>query len=91
MDENDSRELARLYKIANAIGNCLDTEAVLSAALSAFVEQLACSAGAIYLDSSAVVPDAPIVARPSSSAASPPSRSWAMRAPSSPTSAATRR
>ena len=65
MDQNDSRELARLYKIANAIGNSLDTEAVLSAALSAFVEQLACSAGAIFLDSSVVAPDAPAVAVPS--------------------------
>ena len=64
MDENDCQELARLYKIANAIGNSLDPEAVLSAALGAFVEQLACSAGAIFLASSDVLPDEPAVAVP---------------------------
>lgn len=64
MDENDCRELARLYKIANAIGNSLDTEAMLTAALGAFVEQLACTAGAIFLASSDVLPDEPAVAFP---------------------------
>ena len=64
MSENDCQELARLYKIANAIGNSLDPEAVLSAALGAFVEQLACAAGAIFLASSDVLPDEPAVAVP---------------------------
>lgn len=64
MDENDCRELARLYKIANAIGNSLDTEAMLTAALGGFMEQLACSAGAIFLASSDVLPDEPAVAFP---------------------------
>ncbi len=64
MDENGCQELARLYRIANAVGSSLEPETMLAGALGAFVEQLACSAGAIFLASSDVLPDEPAVAVP---------------------------
>ena len=62
MMENIGKKAIILYELALAIGGDLDLEAMVYKALAAFVRQLGCSSGAVFLASHDILPDEPAVA-----------------------------